>query len=153
MFVIGMDLDSRTYFGSITVLIGLPTCIKVFNWLFTIFFYDFWFVLLFEFCMCVLFIFMFLFGGITGLLLANVGIDVLLHDTYFVVAHFHYVLSLGAVVGVFGCILHFCLRLFVCEYFMFVLLFCVLLLMFGSNCVFLQFNMLGLLSFPRSITD
>lgn len=50
---------------------------------------------------------MFLIGGITGLLLANVGIDLLLHDTYFVVAHFHYVLSLGAVVGFFASICHF----------------------------------------------
>lgn len=116
MFVIGMDLDSRMYFGSVTVLIGLPTCIKLFNWLFTMFFCDLFLVFFVEFLVCLGFLFMFLFGGVTGLLLANVGLDLILHDTYFVVAHFHYVLSLGAVVGIFGGFCLFFVRLLLCEY-------------------------------------
>jgi len=105
MFVIGMDVDSRAYFGSITLLIGLPTCIKIFNWFYSFCFTDIFYCL--EIYFIISFIFMFLLGGITGLILANIGIDILLHDTYFVVAHFHYVLSLGAVVGFFGGFYHF----------------------------------------------
>ena len=89
MFTVGLDLDSRSYFGSITLIIGVPTCIKIFNWIYSVCSSDLmvWVEILFVY----LFIFMFVVGGITGLLLANVGIDVLLHDTYFVIAHFHYV--------------------------------------------------------------
>jgi len=98
MFVVGMDIDSRAYFGSLTLFIGLPTCIKLFNWFWCFCFFFCHFIIieifwLFFFCL------MFLFGGLTGLLIANVGLDILMHDTYFVIAHFHYVLSLGAVVG------------------------------------------------------
>jgi len=99
MFTVGLDLDSRLYFGLVTLFIGLPTCIKLFNWFLTSFGYDYCFC--FSFLWVVVFYLMFLVGGITGLLLANFGLDILLHDTYFVVAHFHYVLSLGAVVGAF----------------------------------------------------
>jgi len=122
MFVVGMDLDSRAYFGMITLLIGLPTCIKLYNW-----FYSFLCCLLLVFVdllFFICFIMMFLFGGVTGLLLANVGLDILMHDTYFVVAHFHYVLSLGAVFGVFSGFFHFILRIIPIEFFcFFVLLF------------------------------
>lgn len=151
MFVVGMDVDSRAYFGSITLLIGLPTCIKLFNWLYSFLFIDIFIV--FELYFVSMFILMFLFGGITGLLLANVGIDILLHDTYFVVAHFHYVLSLGAVVGFFGGFFHFCVRWLPIELYLFWLFYFLWMLWFGSNLLFLPLHSLGLYAFPRRITD
>jgi len=96
---------------------------------------------------------MFLFGGVTGLLLANVGLDLILHDTYFVVAHFHYVLSLGAVFGVFSGFFHFVLRIIPIEFFFFVVCFVVLVIMVGSNLLFLPLHFIGLLAFPRRISD
>nr|UYP51016.1 cytochrome oxidase subunit I [Trypanoplasma borreli] len=151
MFVIGMDIDSRAYFGSLSLLIGLPTCIKIFNWFYSFLFYDL--LLLIEAYFVVIFIFMFLFGGITGLLLANVGLDVLLHDTYFVVAHFHYVLSLGAVIGVFGGVFHFCWKWIPLEFFVFLVYYNLIVLFLGSNILFYPLHSLGLYSFPRRISD
>jgi heme/copper-type cytochrome/quinol oxidase subunit 1 len=96
MFTVGLDVDARVYFSSVTLLIALPTSIKVFSWLVTL--------LRTMVCTTVLlliygFIVMFVLGGVTGLVLANSEIDLVMHDSYFVVAHFHYVLSLGAVFG------------------------------------------------------
>jgi len=121
MFTVGLDLDSRIYFGMITLIIGCPTCIKIFNWLYSIWHFDM-FSSIFDIYFVYMFIFMFLCGGITGLILANVGLDILLHDTYFVVAHFHYVLSLGAVVAVFGGFVHFFILWIPCEFVLFVVL-------------------------------
>ena len=103
MFTVGLDLDSRAYFGSVSLIIGVPTCDR--KWLHFICCNDLF--VFFEVFFVYMFIFMFICGGITGLMLANVGLDVLLHDTYFVVAHFHYVLSLGAVIGVLSGFIHF----------------------------------------------
>nr|AAC38978.1 cytochrome c oxidase subunit 1 [Bodo saltans] len=151
MFVVGLDLDTRAYFGSITLLIGLPTCIKLFNWFYSFLFVDM--ILVFEIYFVYTFIFMFLFGGVTGLLLANVGVDILLHDTYFVVAHFHYVLSLGAVIGFFGGFLHFCVRWLPIEFYLFWMYYFLWTLWLGSNLLFLPIHSLGLYAFPRRISD
>ena len=151
MFVVGMDVDSRAYFGSITFIIGVPTCIKIYNWLFTIFISDSIYCI--ELAYVMLFTFMFLFGGITGLLLANVGLDILLHDTYFVVTHFHYVLSLGAVIGVIGAFIHFLYRWIPVEYNIYIMYYLYYLIFLGSNLVFFPLHSLGLYSFPRRISD